>query len=49
MAVALSDLDTLSGINPSVARVILPVEARLVSLAMASVQLRLKLRRFGCG
>ena len=47
MAVALSDLDTLSGVNPSVAKVILPVEARLVSLVMMSVWLRLKLMRFG--
>ncbi len=47
MAVALSDLDTLAGVNPSVAMVMLPVEARLVSLAMAFVWLRLKLMKFG--
>ena len=47
VTVALSDLDSLSGINPLVAKVILPVEARLVSLVMVSVWLRLKLMRSG--
>jgi len=47
VTVALSDLDTLSGVNPSVAKVILPVKARLVSFVMVSVWLSLKLMRFG--
>ncbi len=43
---ALGDLETLSAVNLSVARVRLPVEASLVSLVMTSVWLGLKLLRF---